>query len=214
MARVDRMVAEFAVEAEWVPFELHPETPAEGKSREELGRNYPAGYRERLYGLAEAVGLPMQTNHMVSNGHKPLEAAEWAREQSRETFDGVHRAIFDAYFARSKNVSTIDQVVELVQTYDDGALKLDGDGLRKALETGAYHSRVDELTQLARTNGISSTPTFIFEDQFVVPGAQDYAVFEDVLTRLGVPRREGFEPPADRDPALDGEPVIAPGNFD
>ena len=64
-------------------------------------------------------------------------------------------------------------------------------GLRDALEGGTYSQRVDELTQLARQNGINGTPTFIFEDQFMVSGAQEWPVFEDVLTRLGVPRRAG-----------------------
>jgi predicted DsbA family dithiol-disulfide isomerase len=199
MKRADRMAREFAVEVEWVPFELHPETPPEGQVRDEELKRRQAGMRDRIEVLAEAEELPLQTNQYRSNAHNTLEAGEWAREQGAETFDAVHRAIFHAYFAAGKNVSTIDQVVEAID-----AAEIDTAGLRDALEAGTYSQRVDELTQLARQNGINGTPTFIFEDQFVIPGAQEWAVFEDVLTRLGVPRREGVVPEEAEEPAAGG----------
>jgi len=40
-----------------------------------------------------------------------------------------------------------------------------------------------------REAGISGVPTFVFGDRFVLPGAQDAAVFDAVMERLGVPRR-------------------------
>ena len=184
------MSREFAVEVEWVPFELHPDIPAEGREKDPA-RSDPEA-RERLYGMAAAEGLPMRSNAHQANGHKALEAAEWAREQSRETFERVHRAIFHAYFAGGANVSTIDQVdAAVAETGVDRA------ALRAALEAGIYRDRVDEYTQLARGNGIHGTPTFILDDKFVIRGAQDWPVFADVLTRLGVPRRERAGPAPD-----------------
>ena len=181
------MSREFAVEIEWVPFELHPETPPQGLDKDPaLGG---ADVRDRLYAMAAAEGLPMQSNPYQANGHKALEAAEWAREQSIETFDRVHRAIFQAYFAGGANVSTIDQVdAAVAETGVDRA------ALRAALAAGTYRERVDEYTQLARGNGINGTPTFILDDKFVISGAQDWPVFENILTRLGVPRRDTADP--------------------
>ena len=187
MARVDQMVREFAVEVEWVPFELHPDIPAQGAEKDP-SQSRP-DVRERLYAQAQADSLPMKTNPYRSNGHHALEAAEWAREDSPETFDQVHRALFQAYFAGAANISTIDQVDSAVaQTGVDRA------AMRAALEAGSYRQRVDEYTQLARGNGINGTPTFILDDKFVISGAQDWGVFENILTRLGVPRRAGVEP--------------------
>jgi predicted DsbA family dithiol-disulfide isomerase len=188
MARVDRMAHEFAVEVEWVPFELHPEVPAEGESKDKAYQSQ-SGVRDRLYGLAAAEGLPMQSNPVRSNGHKALEAAEWARDQGDEAFSDVHRALFKAYFADAANISTIDQVDAAVSE-----TAVDRAALRVALEAGTYRARVDEYTQLARQNGINGTPTFILDDKFVISGAQEWSVFENILTRLDVPRREGIEP--------------------
>lgn len=200
------MAREFAVEIEWVPFELHPETPAEGYERQEQSNVARAGMRDRIYALAEEAGLPLQSNRIVANAHKSLEAAEWARAQGVDEFDTAHRALFKSYFSEARNISTTDQVVAAME--DTG---LDMAALRQALEAGTYGERVDQMTAMARQNGIGSTPTFIFEDRFVVSGAQDFETFADFLTRIGVPRREGVEPgPLNTDPSALGEDLADP----
>ncbi len=212
------MAREFAVEIEWVPFELHPETPADGYERPTDSNVARQGMRDRIYALADEVNLPLQTNTTIANAHKSLEAAEWARDQGTEPFDTVHRALFGAYFAESRNISSVDQVVEaLTSTGFDMA------SLRTALEENVYAERVDQMTAMARQNGIGSTPTFIFEDKFVVSGAQDFEVFADFLKRIGVPRREGVEPEplksvsevsdASDEAAPESDDVIAPGDI-
>lgn len=191
------MAREYAVEIEWVPFELHPETPAEGYERESQSKAARTGMRDHLYQMAEEAGLPLQSNRIVANAHKSLEAGEWARAQGGEAFETVHHALFGAYFAEARNISTIDQVVDaLTET------GLDMGSLREALEAGTHADVVDQMTALAREQGISSTPTFIFEQQFVIAGAQDFEVFADFLDRLGVPRRDGVEPGPLRDDAI------------
>ncbi len=205
MARADRMVREFAVEVEWVPFELHSEVPPEGETKDKAYQSRADG-RDRLHALAAADGLPMQFNPVRSNGHKALEAAEWAREQGPDVFDAVHRALFRAYFADAANISTIDQVDSAVAA---AGLPVDRAALRRALEAGSYAPLVDEYTQLARQNGINSTPTFILGGEFVVSGAQDWNVFAATLSQLGVPQRAGVEPGPDG-LGPDAPPLIGP----
>ena len=43
---------------------------------------------------------------------------------------------------------------------------------------------VQESLQMAAENGITAVPTFIFNDQWSVPGAQDVEIFERVIQRL------------------------------
>ena len=191
------MEREYAVEVEWVPFELHPETPTEGCERESRSKAGHTGMRDHLHQVAEEAGLPLKSNRIVSNAHKSLEAGEWAREQGTEAFDAVHRAFFAAYFAEARNISTVDQVVDALAGTDLGM-----GSLREALEAGSYAGVVDQMTTIAREQGISSTPTFIFERQFVINGAHDFEVFADVLDRIGVPRREGVAPGPLRDAAI------------
>ena len=200
------MRRDYYVEVEWVPFELHPEIPPEGLHRDVLGRRTPEGVREHLYTLAAEAGLALQSNPIVANGHKGLEAAEWAREQGPETFDRVHRALFAAYFGESRNISTAEQVIEAL-----AAQAIPTAGLAEALAAETYAARIDEYTTLARQNGISSTPTFILDDRYSIPGAQDYLVFASALTRLGVPRRPDAAPLPGPDTALLSGDAPAPG---
>lgn len=192
------MAREFAVDVEWVPFELHPETPAEGYERPAQSTVARQGMRDHIYALANDAGLPLSSNTTIANAHKSLEAAEWARDQGQAAFDEVHRAMFHAYFAQARNISTTDQVIDAL-----AGSELDLDALRRALNDGAYADRVDQMTAVARQNGIGSTPTFIFEDTFVVSGAQDFDLFADLLTRMGVPRRAGVEPGPSSSPLID-----------
>ncbi len=145
--------------------------------------------RDHLYHSAQEAGLPLRSNRIVANAHKSLEAGEWARAQGHEAFEAVHHALFGAYFAAARNISSIDQVVEALTPTG-----LDMASLREVLEAGTHAEVVDQMTAIARQQGINSTPTFIFEQQFVIAGAQDFEVFADFLDRLGVPRREGVEP--------------------
>lgn len=139
---------------------------------------------DRLSALAEESGLTLRSNPIVANGHMALEAAEWAREQGRATFETLHRALFAAYFVQARNISTIDQVSAVAA--EQG---LDAVALRVALAEEAYRQRIDDFTAQARENGIHGTPTFLLEDRYVIRGAQDFLVFTDALQRLRVPRR-------------------------
>lgn len=66
-----------------------------------------------------------------------------------------------------------------------------------AAEVGIQHNRasqflatdecvddVQDSLQMAAENGITAVPTFIFNDQWSVPGAQDVEMFERVIQRL------------------------------
>ena len=190
-ARVDRMVREFAVAVEWIPFELHPQTPAAGVPRAQAPSFLSPAMERHLAALAAEAGLPLVPNPVLANGHNALAAAEWAREQGPAPFAAAHRALFHAYFAEARNISTIDQVEAVL-----AGAGLDGAALRHALQRNRYRVRVDELTALARRNGISSTPTFVLADRFTLSGVQDWSLFESALTRLQVPRRERPAPEA------------------
>lgn len=183
------MAQEFAVTIEWVPFELHPETPPEGLIRDPHRPIMKPAVRDYLFLLAEDGGVEMQSTTVMPNSRYALEATEWARDQSAAAFDLLHRALFRAYFGEARNISTVDQVVAVAEE-----VGLDGAALRRALESGAYCARVQEATNAMRAVGITSTPTYLFEDRYMVVGAQDDALFADVLRRLGVPRRTDAAP--------------------
>ena len=66
--RIERLKKEHGVEVKWVHFPLHPDTPAEGRSLEDLfrGRNYdiPKRQAEMRAGMA-GEGLPFRDRKMT-----------------------------------------------------------------------------------------------------------------------------------------------------
>ncbi len=179
--RVEQLQREYPVVVEWRPFELHPETPPEGRPRGPAsGRPNPA------LEMAHAAGIPMVRTSVIANSRPALEAAEFARAAGPDAFDRFHKALFRAYFEQDRNIGDVEVLAEIA-----AAEGLDADALRRALAERRYAPAVDESVQWAVSRGITSTPFFLFvaDRLYGFPGAQEFAAFESVMARLGVPRR-------------------------
>ncbi len=179
------MEQEFNLDVTWWPFELHPETPAEGRHVDELiaPSRRTDEYRSMLKQYAADAGLTLASNRWIANSHRALELAEFARDRGK--FDEVHEALFRAYFGEAKNIGDLD-----VLTAVAAECGLDGREFIAETLAGRYANLVDEATATARQGGFTSTPTMIFDDRLMVPGAQDMTVYRDVLRRLGAEPRD------------------------
>ena len=89
---------------DWVPFELHPEIPPEGRLRDEvLPPVYRARAEEGVNRLAAQVGLQLRLHDRLINSRPALQAAEFARQQGR--FEQMHHDLF-----RASRAIRLDQV--------------------------------------------------------------------------------------------------------
>lgn len=172
----------FAVDVVWWPFELHPEIPPEGRHVDELlsGSRRTQQYREHLKAYAAEAGIPLASNRHVSNSHRALELAEFARD--RGAFDAVHNELFRRYFELAEDIGDVDVLCDIAV----GA-GLNPDEFRAELLIGRYAALIDRTTAIARERGVTATPTMILGDRLVITGAQDLLVYEDALRRLGAP---------------------------
>lgn len=177
--RVERLQHEFPVDVDWVPFELHPETPAEGKAVDPTPGGRRAAVYEHLRGLAAEAGLEMKQKSFVSNSRLALEAGEFARAAGPEPFSAFHRGLLHAYFEAALDIGQLEILLQIAR--DAG---LDAEALRQALVERRYAGEVDDWTMWAQANGITCTPAFVFNNRFLMVGAQDYEVFADVARRL------------------------------
>jgi predicted DsbA family dithiol-disulfide isomerase len=177
--RADQLAADYDVRIEWWPFELHPETPPEGRVRTS---RRPSPLTE----IAAANGLTLRSPDVIANSRPALEATEFARDLGEEAFDRLHRAIFRAYFEDGRNIGELDTLLEVA-----AGTGIDRDALATALTERRYRDVVDERMQWALSNGIASTPTFVFQEHLAIAGAQEYRLFERVMERMGVPKRAG-----------------------
>jgi len=91
----------------------------------------------------------------------------------------VKERLMKAYFVDGANIGDLDVLGQCAT--DVG---LDSDDALRFIESDEANAEVMEHLAEAAANGITAVPTYVFNQQWAVPGAQDVAVFERVLDRL------------------------------
>jgi predicted DsbA family dithiol-disulfide isomerase len=166
-----------------VPYELHPEIPAEGRAREEV---LPAGYRAQIEAgltrLSGQVGLELKNHERLINSRPALQAAEFARAAG--LFEPMHRALFEAYWLDGLDISDLAVLCQL-----GTGVGLDADLMEAAVRANAYGEYLDARRAEALDLMISGIPAHVVADRYLVMGAQPYPVFEQVMAKVGASRR-------------------------
>jgi predicted DsbA family dithiol-disulfide isomerase len=159
----------------WIAFPLHPETPEEGVTLEELfaGRNVDIrSMLEHLANVAAECGLPFGTRTKTYNSRRAQELGKWA--ESLNKGEEFHMAVFRAYFAEGLNIAKIPLLVQMAESV---GLK----GAEEVLSKGSFKEAVDHDWKYSRSCGITAVPTFAAKGRMVV-GAQPYKVLEELIT--------------------------------
>ncbi len=166
-------------------FPLHPETPDEGQSLEQLfagrGMDMEAMYT-RMKGLMDQEGLPYGRRTHTYNSRLAQELGRWADTQ--EGGEALHDALYRAYFVDARNIGDPDVLLEIVE-----AVGLPVEEARTVLEERSFKAAVDADWQNSRQIGVTGVPTFVAGGYGVV-GAQPYEVLEQLMDQVGVPRRQ------------------------
>lgn len=166
-------------------FPLHPETPGEGQTLEELfaGRDYDidAAYR-RMKGLMDAEGLDYGKRTHTYNSRLAQELGKWAETQPDG--DAIHMALFRAYFVDNRNIGNAEVLMEIAREAG-----LPEDGAREVIEERTFEAAVDVDWAKSRQYGVTGVPTYVAERQGVV-GAQPYEALEQFMDGVGAQRKE------------------------
>jgi predicted DsbA family dithiol-disulfide isomerase len=174
--RIEKLKAEHHVKVEWVHFPLHPETPMEGRSLEDLfrGRNVDRkAMHAQMKARMDAEGLPYGERTMTYNSRLAQELGKWADTQPGG--EALHDALFRAYFVEARDISQPAVLLEIVER-----LGLSVEGAREVLEKRTFKAAVDADWKLSREYGITGVPTFVAGHRGVV-GAQPYEVLERLV---------------------------------
>jgi predicted DsbA family dithiol-disulfide isomerase len=184
LARVREEYGE-AVEVDWCAYELRLDPiPTLDPDGDYLHRVWSAS----VYPMARSLGMTLRLPPVQPRSRKALEAAEYARGESR--FDELHEALFRAFFEDGKDIGREEGLLEV-----GASVGLDREGLRVALEEGRYTEKVLADEELARRIGVGSVPTMFvglvgqpLEKAESIVGAQPYggrieAAIERALSR-------------------------------
>jgi len=145
------------VQVRWVHFPLHPDTPAQGRSLEELfaGRGYDIDRMQaQMRARMTAEGLPYGDRRMTYNSRLAQELGKWA--ETRPGGAAIHDALFRAYFVDGRDVGDPATLVDIA-----AAVGLPPDEAREVLATRSWREAVDADWARARDYGITGVPTFV-----------------------------------------------------
>ncbi len=159
------------------PYELHPEIPASGAPIRPDGRMAPTF--ARIAAECAEVGLPFRAPQRMPNTRRALETAEWVRIHHPGSADALHAALFAAHFATGLAIDDPDVIDQLVA--EAGAPAAD---VRAAADGGRATPLLEASMAEARSAGVSSTPTWVLNDGFVIPGALDRATLDRWITKI------------------------------
>lgn len=175
------------VEVVWRSFQLDPTAPAGNPSpavdayaRKFGGPEVAARIIGNVTRTAAAEGLEFRMDIALrANTVTAHRALHWALGQGGTTAQGaLKERLLRAYFTDGLDVGSADVVAACAT--ETG---LDGAALRAWLDTDAGRAEVVADLNGAMEREISAVPSFVIDDRFLVPGAQEVDTFVMVLKR-------------------------------
>ena len=169
------MREKFGAVLTWLPFDLHPEYPAEGIPRAQLLARYGGAVDRNVRAMFEQSGLRYNPHPtVVPNSRDALRLAELARDLDRH--DAFHDRVMEAYWDEGRNIGDHDELRALANE-----VGLPTDDVERVLAGDDYEERVAVSTQQAASLGISGIPAFLLDSRVLILGAQPPEVFERAL---------------------------------
>jgi predicted DsbA family dithiol-disulfide isomerase len=191
---VEALRGELEVEVRWMPFELNPDLPPEGKDQakhlaEVYGRSPEevAGMRAQMQATAARAGFPMdytgegeEPPAMMWNTFEAHKLLRWAlADHGPEAQTRLKLALLKAHFQQRRNVSDREVLLEVAE----------GEGFDRARAAGAL---ADDALAIAvraeeargRQSGINSVPSFVVDGKYLIQGAREPDDYAGMLRRV------------------------------
>ncbi|MCP5282567.1 MAG: DsbA family oxidoreductase [Rhodoferax sp.] len=168
-----------AAEVRWHPFQLNPDLPAQGISRQQYledkfgGPQRAAEIYARVKAAGQAAGLELDIDGITLQPNTLAAHALLAFAQQQYGLDAGHAVkerLLKAYFIENRFIGDVEVLVQIA--IDAG---LDGDAARAFVTDPEQLQNVAAADTRVREMGISGVPFFIFNQKVAVSGAQDPA---------------------------------------
>ncbi|NQX88438.1 MAG: DsbA family oxidoreductase [Halioglobus sp.] len=189
MKALESLPGRFAVTLHWHPFELNPAMPTGGEDlRQHLTRKYgtqasgSVSARSRLTALGDALGFHFDYHDgmRMVNTFLAHQLLYWADKRGKQT--DLKLALFEAYFSRREDVSDREILVALA-----GRAGLDIIEARAVVSDGRFAATVRKEERFwGDEQEVFAVPTFRFQQQYLMSGAQEADTFARVLRKIHV----------------------------
>lgn len=177
--------SEYAVQLQWLPYQLAPEVPAGGIDR----RTYMLakfGDEQRIAALndsvrehGEAVGLTFRFERIekIPNTVDAHRLIRWAGGQALA--HDMSQRLFEAYFEEGLDIGEHAVLADLA-----GDVGLDQTLVAKLLKSDVDNEVIHAQIRRAQEIGVRGVPTLIFQQQWVASGAQAVGDLVSVLDQI------------------------------
>jgi predicted DsbA family dithiol-disulfide isomerase len=192
---LERLAGEIAVTVRWMPFELAPDMPPEGRLQaEHLGAVYSRtpeqveAMRADIEAAGEAAGCSLAWTGegeappaMMWNTFAAHLLLRWALAwKGPEVQTALKLALFDAYFRHRRNISDPAVLAEIAGSVPG----LWAEGALEALADETLSAAVRFEEKRGRDSGLSAVPTFVVAGKYVLQGAQQPEQFARALVQI------------------------------
>lgn len=190
---VSELEGELDITVRWMPFELNPDLPPEGKLQDKhlaevYGRSAEevAAMRAQMQAAAERAGFPMAYTGereappaMMWNTFEAHKLLRWAlAEQGAEAQTRLKVALLKAHFQQRRNVGDREVLLDIAE-----AESFDRARAAEALSDEALAIAVRTEEERGRRAGINSVPSFVVNGQYLIQGAREPEDYAQMLRR-------------------------------
>jgi predicted DsbA family dithiol-disulfide isomerase len=185
--RLDRaqvMAPDAETVVRWRPFQLDATIPPEGMNRQEyldrkFGREQATEIYKQIRETGEMEGIAFAFDRIEKapntiNAHRLIRWAEVGEQQ-----DMVVERLFELFFTKGEDIGETSVLLEVARE-----AQMDIDLVEEALATDRDAEEVQQEIALAHELGVQGVPSFVFNRQHMLVGAQRAEVLADVLTQL------------------------------
>ncbi len=190
LARLAEAHPELPVQVRWHPFQLNPDLPAAGISRQsyvETKFGGPRGAGEvyaRVGRAGKTAGIDFAFD-AIAQQPNTLDAhrlISWGQQRPEGNPDALVERLFQAFFLEGRPIGDHDELAQLAA--DAGYDQADA---RAFLASDEMVAVVADADRRARELGVSGVPFFIFDGKTAVSGAQEPDALLEAIEQARAP---------------------------
>ena len=176
---------EILFEVNWKPYELHPEIPTEGFSKEEYYKikfGNSIGARDRFNHITEEgkkAGLDFNFDKTKNLPNTFLAHRLLWFSRSKDMQDVIAEALFHAYFTEGRDIGSINELISI--STESGLKKTE---IEKFFKTDVGSDEILREELRAKEMNIFSVPTYIFNKKYLLVGGQEADTFMAYMKKV------------------------------
>jgi predicted DsbA family dithiol-disulfide isomerase len=172
-------------EIEWHPFQLNPDTPAEGVvKRDYLMQRFGSEAKlnqihQQFRDIAAKAGVTMDPDvpQRIPNTLNAHRMIHWAGLEGRQSL--MVSALFRAYWVEGRDIGDLGVLADIGV---EAGMKREV--VARLLASDADLDLIRGREQHARERGVNAVPTFLIANQYVLSGAQPPELWGQVIDEL------------------------------